>query len=103
MRTRTVVIALAAFVLCQASPLLAQWTPRRIVTQPVQGRKVNAAGPVVRKPVTPTKSRTRSAVWRSGSWRHNEWRNYESDIGYKSYDAHTSDNSRIDRGGTIEW
>ncbi len=110
MRTRIVVVVLAACILCPAPHALAQWTPRKIARAPlqrgplkspsyrgqrgpVQSRKANASGPIVGNPVTPRGILPQDA----------EWRNYEAYVGYKAFDAQTSDSSRIDRGGPIPW
>jgi len=108
MRTRIVVVVLAACILCPASHAVAQWTPRKIVRAPlqrgpvrspsyygqrgpVQFRRANTSGPIVSNPITP----------HGGPAQYDAWRNFVGDVGYKSYDAQTSDSSRTDAGGVI--
>lgn len=104
MRTRTVVVALAALILCTASRALAQWAPglwsyrrnsqapsrrgpvqhpaNRTQRGPVQTRKAGAKNPVVRKSLTPPVNRRQDWDWNGAS------------VGYRAYDMESSDSAR---------
>jgi hypothetical protein len=107
MRTRIVVVVLAACILCPASHALAQWTPRKISRAPmpsgptvkfyranasnyqrgpVQFRRANTRGPIVRSPLTPRGSRAGDSEWHSAEG--------APSVGYKAYDTSVSDFTR---------
>jgi hypothetical protein len=107
MRTRIVVVVFAACTLSAASHVLAQWTPRKIVRPPqpsgptvkfyranagnyqrgpVQFRRANTSGPIVRNPLTPRGGRSYDTGWHSAEG--------APSVGYRAYDTAVSDFTR---------